>query len=262
MDKVISSYIDLPGMNNTRDLGGMKTKDGRTVKPGLLLRSGRLNNLRDTAWMAEHVGLIVDMRSSRELEEEPDPVIPGVEYLHLPIFEMQASGVTRDKKSDRSIPNIDPSNAVERMSALYSRFVADDFSRSQYARFVRLLLEPREKAVLWHCTAGKDRTGVGALIVQELLGVDRETIMADYLITNVYLAEEIRELCEMQARRLGGMDEETKKAFIVFMGACEEYPMSVYAKAEELFGSFEGFLRDGLGVSEADRQAFREKYLD
>ena len=61
---------------------------------------------------------------------------------------------------------------------MYARFVNDDFSLSQYRRFIGLLSEPREKAILWHCTAGKDRTGTGAMFIQELLGVGREDIMA------------------------------------------------------------------------------------
>ncbi|MBQ1892019.1 MAG: tyrosine-protein phosphatase, partial [Firmicutes bacterium] len=97
MSTVISTYIPVEGLNNTRDLGGMITKDGRRIKPHRLIRSSRLSKLKDAEWISENVALAVDLRSSREIEEEPDPVIPGVEYLHLPIFELQAEGVTRDK---------------------------------------------------------------------------------------------------------------------------------------------------------------------
>ena len=84
----ISRYIDLKGMNNTRDLGGMLTKDGRRIKANKLIRSGRLRDLRDRAWFTENVGLVVDLRTTWEVGEEADPVISGVENLHLPIFEM------------------------------------------------------------------------------------------------------------------------------------------------------------------------------
>ena len=262
MDTVISTYIDLPGMNNTRDLGGMRTKDGHRIRSGRLIRSAKLSNLEDPAWFTENVGLVVDLRSSRECSETPDPAIPGVDYLHLPIFEIQASGVTRDRESDKRLPALDPENALARMAGLYVRFVTDEFSLSQYRRFIRLLFEPREKALLWHCTAGKDRTGVAALFIQELLGVGREDIMADYTITNQYLAEEIRQLCEARARELGGMDEAQLKAMTIFMGACEEYILGVYAKAEELYGSFDGFIREGLEISDAQREELRRMYLE
>ena len=263
MDTVISKYVDIPGMNNTRDLGGMRTKDGRRIRSDMLYRSAKLSDLKDPDWFKEHVSLVVDMRSSQEVGESPDPEIPGVEYLHLPIFEMQASGVTRDEESDRRIgPPPDPETAIENMAKVYARFVTDEFCLAQYRRFVRLLFEPREKAILWHCTAGKDRTGTGALIIQEMLGVGREDIMADYLITNVYLKDEVRHFIDMMAERSGGMDEDAKKGMMAFMGAHEKYPLTVYAQAEAKYGSFDGFIRDGLGVTDAQREELRRRYLE
>ena len=248
--------------NNTRDLGGMRTRDGRLIRPNMLYRSAKLSELKDPAWFTENVGLVVDMRSSREVSESPDPEIPGVEYLHLPIFEMQAEGVTRDRESDRHAGAPSPEAALERMAAVYARFVNDDFSLSQYRRFIGLLSEPREKAILWHCTAGKDRTGTGAMFIQELLGVGREDIMADYLITNEYLKEEVRRLVDMLAERDGGMDEEAKKGMQAFFGAHEKFLLTVYAQAEARFGSFDSFIRDGLGVSDAQRRELQQRYLE
>lgn len=262
MSTVISRYIDIPGMNNTRDLGGMRTKDGRVIRSGMLFRSGRLSDLKDPDWFTQNVALVVDMRSSQEVGESPDPEIPGVENLHLPIFEMQATGVTRDSESDRRMMAPDPETALERMASVYARFVTDVFCLSQYRRFIRLLFEPREKAILWHCTAGKDRTGTGALFIQELLGVGREDIMADYLITNVYLKDEVRHFIDMMAERSGDMDEDAKKGMMAFMGAHEKYPLTVYAQAEAKYGSFDGFIRDGLGVTDAQREELRRRYLE
>ena len=148
------------------------------------------------------------------------------------------------------------------MAAVYARFVNDDFSLSQYRRFIGLLSEPREKAILWHCTAGKDRTGTGAMFIQELLGVGREDIMADYLITNEYLKEEVRRLVDMLAERDGGMDEEAKEGMQAFLGAHEKFLLTVYAQAEARFGSFDSFIRDGLGVSDAQRRELQRRYLE
>ena len=127
MNRITSKYIDIPGMNNTRDLGGMRTKDGRVLRPNMLYRSSKLGKLEDKDWFTRNVSLVVDMRSSREIVESPDPQIPGVDYLHLPIFEMLASGVSRDKESERrmSVPNIE--TAIKSMSSVYARFVNDEF---------------------------------------------------------------------------------------------------------------------------------------
>ena len=262
MSRITSKYIDIPGMNNTRDLGGMRTKDGRVIKPNLLYRSSKLSKLEDKDWFARNVALVVDMRSSREVNENPDPHIPGVDYLHLPIFEMPAAGVSRDKESDRRMgaPNVEA--AIKSMSSVYARFVNDEFCLYQYRRFIRLLFEPREKAILWHCSAGKDRTGTGALFILELLGVDREDILADYLMTNEYLKDEIREFVDKAEERSGGMDEEARKGLTVLMGAHERYPLTVYETAEAKYGSFDAFLREGLGVTDAEREELRRRYLE
>ena len=261
MAAITSKYIDIPGMNNTRDLGGMRTMDGRVVRPNMLYRSSKLSDLKDPSWFTRNVGLVVDMRSSREINEKPDPLIPGVAYLHLPIFEMPASGVTRDKESDRRMTAPDPETAIMRMASVYARFVADEFCRFQYRRFIQLLLEPREKAILWHCSAGKDRTGTGALLIQELLGVSREDIMADYLMTNEYLKDEIRQLVDRIAERNGGMSEDERKGTLAFMRANERYPLAVYKEAETRYGNFDSFIREGLGVSDAMRGELRQRYL-
>ena len=264
METVISRYVEIPGMNNTRDLGGMRTKDGRRIRPGMLYRSARLEKLQDPEWFTEHVDIVVDMRSSQEVKEGPDPEIPGVENLHLPIFEMQASAVTRDEESERQMfgPPPDAETALQRMAEVYTRFVTDDFCVAQYRRFIRLLFKPREKAVLWHCTAGKDRTGTGALFIQEILGVPREDILADYLITNEFLKEEIEGFVDMVAERSGGMDGNAREAMLAFMGAHERYPRAVWAAAEERYGSFDDFIRDGLGVSDFEREELRRRYLE
>ena len=264
MSTVISSYIDIRGMSNTRDLGGMRTKDGRRIKPDKLIRSGRLRDLEDRDWFAQNVSLVVDLRTSWEAGEEADPVIPGVENLHLPIFEMPTAGVTREKKTEQAIrPPEDPEKALEQMAAVYLRFITTDFSLGQYRRFMRLFLEPREKAVLWHCTAGKDRTGMGALFLQAVLGVAWDDMIADYLATNQYMEGETRAHLERRARELGRpVNEAEERAIRYFFGASEEYPIRLRAKAEELYGSFENFLRDGLALSGEEQEKLREMYLE
>lgn len=262
METIISKYIAVPGLNNTRDLGGMRTNDGRVIKPNMLYRCAKLNGLKDPDWFAKNVGIIVDMRSSQEVTETPDPEISGVEHLHLPIFEMQAAGVTHDEESDRKLGAPDPEAALKSVEAVYARFVSDEFCVAQYRRFIRLLFEPREKAVLWHCAGGKDRTGVGALLIQELLGVGREDIMADYLSTNVYLKDEVSQMVDAIAEKSGGMDEDAKKAMLAFFDARESYLLTLYSEAEKKYGSIEGFIRDGLGISDDERDQLRRRYLE
>ena len=189
----------------------------------------------------------------------------GIDGIHLPIFESLAAGVSRDKKSDEEafkMVAVDPERALDYMKCTYAGFVTSDFTRSQYQRFVKFLLEKHDKAVLWHCTAGKDRAGFASVIVQELLGVERAAIMEDYLKTNKYLQAEIQQLCEMTGRMLGGLDGTTERALEYLFGAHEEYLATVYSEITERYGGFDGFIKDGLGISDEERMSFRQLYIE
>ena len=254
-------------LNNTRDLGGMTTVTGERIKPGRLIRSGRLclANEADRELLARTVSVVVDFRGEREATENPDPVIPGVEYFHLPIFRERQVGVTREEESDREavrLPFEDPEAALGVMCEIYANFVADEFPISQYRRFLDIVLEDHEKAILWHCTAGKDRTGFASVIVQELLGVDRSTVTADYLLTNENIREECEELIQMTMERSKNPSETVERAARLFFSAQKAFLDATSAKAEELYGSFDGFLTRGLGVTDAQRTRLKKMYLD
>ena len=262
----MSKLMTFDGLNNVRDLGGMRGADGRLILPGKLIRSGHLHpaSEKDISRLAEMAAVIVDFRTDAERNEKPDPIIPGTQAVHLPVFERLAAGVTREEKSDEAAFAIvarDPEKARQFMIHTYAGFITSDFCVSQYRNFVSLLMKPHEKAVLWHCTAGKDRAGFASVIVETLLGVSAEDIMADYLSTNEYLREESHRLNEMVSRQMGGLDERMAKALDYLFGAQEEYLTAVYQAAEENYGSFARFLSDGLGISSSQQERLKAMYL-
>jgi len=254
----------LQNLHNTRDLGGMAGKDGRFIKAGRLIRSGELHGASpaDTDWLSNHVSLIVDFRTAEKRKAMPDPFLPGVENVHLPVLESLTVGISRDAKSDKETFEMvarHPESAREFMIGNYRKLIMSDFSRSQYAAFVRLLMRPRDKAILWHCTAGKDRAGFASIIVQEILGISRQDILADYLKTNECLTEEYQRLRETALHQTARADEQ---AMSYLFGAHEEYLAEIYKTIEDTCGSFHGFIRDGLGISEAAQEALRQMYLE
>ena len=259
--------LSFENLRNTRDLGGMTGADGRSVRYGRLLRSGHLYTAskNDCTRLCDTAGLIIDLRTENEIAEHPDPVLPGVEICFLPVFESLAAGVSRDAASDEDAFDMvakDPLAAKNYMTDLYVSFAESAFSLSQYARFVRLLLKHHEKAVLWHCTAGKDRVGFASVIVEELLGVSRDGIMADYLITNDYLKDDIQGLIDLYARKHSNpLNSETRQALVWLFGAHREYLTALYDRITERFGGFDGFLRNGLGITLQEQTQFREIYL-
>ena len=266
----MSERLNFESLNNTRDLGGMRTADGRTVKPGRLIRSGMLRSgsEADLARLSDMIDVVVDFRTDQEIYEKPDPFITNVEYHHIPILSSWTAGVTWEVKEDFSEKQLFeelqkyPEKARQYLRGIYKGFVSNAYYVSQYRRFVKILLEDHDKAVLWHCTAGKDRAGFASVIAEELLGIDRQDIIADYLQTGLYIQEDLDRLTEalrMEYPDHGAVNDE---AMGYLFGAKQTFIDAAYEKVEELYGTFDVFLKDALKVTKEERYRIREMYTE
>ena len=263
---MVSQVIPLEKLYNTRDLGGMPGEGGRLIRKGKLIRSGHLYfaSPADVRELSGRISMIVDFRNRQESLEKPDPDL-GAGYINLPIIQEMVTGVTREEKSFRQITEElihNPEGAFEYMKQVYQTFVTNEFAMSQYAHFLDLLLEEREGAVLWHCTAGKDRAGFASVIVQELLGVDRGQIMADYMWTNECLKPEVEPLIAMLQEMLQDDSEEARESLEILFGARREFLESLYEIVEKNYGSFAAFAEQKLGVNQEKRRCLQELYLE
>lgn len=262
-----SRRIRLDGAPNTRDLGGLRTSDGRTIRKGRLIRSGALGQLsqRDLE-MLQSVPLrtVVDFRTDREISEKPDLVIPGVKQIHCPILP-QLTGVTRELGNDgipayfRMALEIGM-EANTWMAGLYLPLVESEYSQAHYREFFRILLQHREGALLYHCTIGKDRVGVGTMLLLSALGVDRDTIMEDYLLTTPYTELNRRAVCE-EAR---GYTNEPAAQFALeaFESARESYLNAAFQSIEDHYGSVEYYLSEVLEIGQNEISVLRSLYLE
>ena len=179
------SWIDLEGAVNVRDLGGLPTVDGRTTRPGVLLRADNLQGLtpsdvrRLTAEL--RVRTVLDLRTGREVEQEgPGPLrATGVVHHHVSLIP-EPPGEPAEQEIDRAVPHrADRAGATPTdMTGYYVGYLED--APQGLARALRLLADPATGPALVHCAAGKDRTGVVVAVALSLAGVRREAVVADY----------------------------------------------------------------------------------
>lgn len=264
----ISRQIKNDKVPNLRDLGGMIGADGRRIRSGLLLRSEQLYNAsqQDIALLeALPLKKIVDFRNPKEAAEKPDPEMAGCVNRNLSIIDESSLVSWEQDKSAQGQKDMDklkddPDSGAKGMREVYRNFIRMPFSRAQYARFLREILDTEDGAVLWHCTLGKDRCGWGSVLVQSLLGVSREAIIADYMYTNVCLKDEIAGMMAMLRKitantNVGG-------AGSALVEAREEYIMAAFEEADKQYGSMDAYLEEGLGVDAEMRKRFRERFLE
>ena len=182
------TWISLEGACNVRDLGGLPTVDGRVTKTGVLLRSDNLQDLtaRDVALLEEQgVGTVLDMRTSAEVEiTGPGPLrATAVQHLHLDLVPHGFDG--RDDLVERAIPVEDAGDHA--MDHYYIDYV--NHAPDSVATALRTIADPKSGAVLVHCAAGKDRTGVIVGIALSLVGVTRAAVAADYARSSERIAD-------------------------------------------------------------------------
>lgn len=264
----VTQSLKLESIPNARDLGGYVLPDGRTVKPGLLLRGGSLSNATDgdIECLAGryHVAKVFDFRTSIERNLQPDREIPGSRNIWMPAFDENSQSMEMLSLPQEAYRNLGPwllehasePHVQEVAAAMYTSMVCNEFTQIQYAGFLQNIIATPEGAVYWHCSQGKDRTGVGAAVLLAALGADRELIMQDYAISAQYYAEEL-------APYLEKVPTEGEKAVLTtFISVNCEYFEKALDWIDSEFGSMEGFLRGPLCLGDDDFEILRSRYLE
>lgn len=270
-------WIPLEGLPNTRDLGGMTTMDGKRILPKKLIRSGTLYGAtqRDIQILADQycLGTVIDFRTATERKQKPDPQIPGTYNIFNPILDEKTVGITfedeeeqaEEEKQEDAIKGIllhasslggKPENYVDR---LYEDLVLKDHAAVYYGRFFDLLMDADDRAVLWHCTAGKDRVGIGTALLLTALGVNRDTIIRDFVKTNDYVMERVERMAGLVFQETGDM--KLADCVRVLLTVSEDYLLHAFSSIEKSFGTIDIYLTERIGLSEEKKQQLRRKFL-
>ncbi|WP_176590837.1 tyrosine-protein phosphatase [Sphingobium sp. EM0848] len=244
---------------NFRDIGGYRTSDGHWVKPGLIYRSDQLDRLSDgdlAAIGALKPGLLVDLRTETERKREPDRVPPAVRQQILDVAADSSGSLGGDMRKAQAA--IASGQGAALLAAANRDFVSLPSARAAYGTLLRQLAEGNDGPLIYHCTAGKDRTGWATAIILTLLGVPQETVMADYLASNHYLQAKN----EATIATLKASGAAFDPAFLEpVLTVRPEYLQSAFDEVQRRYGSFDAYVRDGLGLSQSDIAALRRRYL-
>lgn len=244
---------------NFRDLGGTPAANGRKIKSNRLLRSAEPVKMnKEAVFMLTQHGLkaLVDFRCGREISKGPDDKIPGVSYVNYDIM----ADDDEDTTIDEWLFGMNPTRAEKYMNRIYREFITSGSGRNGYSQFIKYCSGDISGAILFHCAAGKDRTGFGAALLLKLLGVANEEIFSDYLQTNESRREHNEKL--LAEYRANGMNEEQLVAATILNGVKREYLEAAFATIQEEYGSFENYIEKGLSATPADIARLKDLYLE
>ncbi len=259
--------LKLKKLSNTRDLGGFPAADGKKIRSGKLIRSGRLYKIPTSTIKALQdmgVSTIVDMRTERERMEYPCTIIPNAKHINLPLVCTATTGITYEKSMAKTMREeskrikTEFGTADNYMQNVYEIILFTPDSQKKLKEFLDLVRD-EEGTILWHCNAGKDRTGIAAMLLEYLLGVDEELIIHDYCISKKF------QINKRRLQRLGLLIAPVplrfKHILYALMDAKPQYIISAIETMKKRHGTVIDYCKQALGVTDEDIKILREKYL-
>lgn len=240
---------------NFRDLGGIKAKDGRRIKPCRLLRSAELSTLEydtmQTLKKTYNLRHVIDLRNVDETCERPNVEIEGVNNQIINILEnlthtpmkVTTEGLTQQL-------------AYNHMINFYTKLVS---AKDKYRKFLNVIINNNEGAVLFHCAQGKDRTGMVAAIILYSLGVSKEDIYKDYMQT-IALRKQHNEIYFKKLKNLGYSSEKIEGANVL-LNVQKSFLDHAFKEIEDKYINMQNYVENELKLSKEEIEILREMYL-
>ena len=225
--------LPIEGGFNFRDLGGIKTEDQTYIRPNHLIRTDELSRLSesDLQYLANlNVKTVVDFRTKNERSQSIDKVPKTtVNEIHLDIMAANMNAFMQKIQSGQT-------DYKEMLHHFYTDLVTSNNAISEYQRFFKILQDKENCSIIYHCTAGKDRTGIATALILSALNVNREEIVNDYLLSNQFLTKKYDHYISNNPA--------LKDLFLVQ----EEYLESAFETIEKRYYSVTDYLTDVLKI--------------
>lgn len=245
----------LQGIDNFRDIAGTTaaytTAHDGTMRSGVFYRSNALTPTASDLATLNSLGIkaIYDLRTPSEIAATPDTMLSGATYQNIDIIGSTTSGANITNISFKSA-----ADAIAMMEQTNRAFVSDAGMRGQFGVLFNELASV-DAAQLFHCTAGKDRTGWTAAVLQSIAGVDNATIMANYLATNDYTAARV-------AATLKALPPSMAAIYEPLLGVQASYLQAGLDEVTAEYGSMDNYLKQGLGLSQETIYVLRGKLVE
>jgi protein-tyrosine phosphatase len=257
--------MQIEGLDNIRDIGGYRTMDGKTVKKGLLYRADALSKMTPngiTQFEQLNIGYIFDLRADGEIARKPDPAIRGASYYHTQVADTTATLIW--PSTDEETYEFYSGSASRNYYIAASEYmVISARSRESLKTILTIAQENTEgKSLIWHCSGGKDRTGYISAVFLSLLGVDNETIIQEYLLTNIDRKEfDEKEREYMDTEYFHG-DKTMMEGFLAVQEARREYVDIFLSGIQNLYGTVENYVVTECGLSQEDLNTIKSIYTE
>lgn len=247
--------------HNFRDLGGYTTADGYSIKWGKLYRSDKLSRLsEDDQRYLERLGIrkVVDFRSDEERQESPHSLLQESQIIVHPmpvsVDAAQVEKISRHLMQQDVTPEEMARYLIEANREMVERFTG------VFRAWLGMLLQDEHYPMVFHCTAGKDRTGFAAAMIMTALGVPRETVMEDYLATNHFTQNRIQQA----VRYLNDHSMHQVNADVVqtLFGVQTRFLDEAFSAIEEHYHSVDDYLELGLGLGASEKAELRRQLLE
>ncbi|MNU19402.1 Tyrosine-protein phosphatase precursor [compost metagenome] len=251
--------FEIKKVTNFRTIGNIKNNDGRTLKEGMLYRSGHLHKLKKRSIKTLgnlRIKEIIDLRNSKEISQKPDVIPQNVDYKNYSAFEDEGDQLDQAKKLVLK-GKVKGSDADQRMLDFYKTYAAEN--PEIIKKIIHEILDS-ETPVLYHCTAGKDRTGIITALILTILKFDRTTIYNDYLLSNNYRKQLVQKRLHL-ANNLHFLYPKMDLNVIEKLSWIEKnYLETAFSEIDKKYGSIDIYIHQNLGISENKRNEYILKF--
>lgn len=251
--------IRIKKVHNFRTVGNIKNIEGKTLKEGKFYRSGNLYKLKKKSFdEIKELGIkeIIDLRNSKEIAQKPDNLPSGTVYKNYSAFEDEGDQLDQAKKLVLK-GKVNGSDADKRMLGFYKDYVTEN---TEIIRKIVTEILDSDQPILYHCTAGKDRTGVITALILTILKFDKTTIYNDYLLSNNYRKKLVDKRLNL-ANNLHFLYPKMDIKVLEKLSWVEtDYLDAAFNEINKEFGSTDNYIQQVLGISDDKRKEYIQKY--